>query len=89
MPTLDEAGIPGFDYTTWYGLMAPAATPRAIIDRLNTETVAQLNSATLQRRMEAQGLNAIPSTPAQFTTRLRSETEKWARAAAAAKILPE
>ena len=89
MPTLDEAGIPGFDYTTWYGLMAPAATPRAIVDRLNTETVAQLNSATLQRRMEAQGLNAIPSTPAQFTTKLRSETEKWAKAAAAAKILPE
>jgi tripartite-type tricarboxylate transporter receptor subunit TctC len=89
VPTLDEAGIPGFDYTTWYGLMAPAATPRAIVDRLNAETVAQLNSATVQRRMEAQGLNAIPSTPAQFTTKLRSETEKWARAAAAAKILPE
>jgi tripartite-type tricarboxylate transporter receptor subunit TctC len=89
VPTLDEAGIPGFDYTTWYGLMAPAATPRAIVERLNAETVAQLNSATLQRRMEAQGLNTIPSTPAQFTARLRSETEKWARAAAAAKILPE
>jgi tripartite-type tricarboxylate transporter receptor subunit TctC len=88
VPTLDEAGIPGFDYTTWYGLMASAGTPRAIVDRLNAETVAQLNGVTLQRRLEAQGLNAIPSTPAQFVAKLRSETEKWARAAAA-KIQPE
>ena len=89
VPTLDEAGIPGFEYTTWYGLMAPAATPRPIVDRLNAATVAELNGATLQRRLEAQGLNAIPSTPAQFMTKLRSETEKWAKAAAAARIQPE
>lgn len=89
VPTLDEAGIPGFEYTTWYGLMAPAATPRPIVDRLNAATVAELNGATLQRRLEAQGLNAIPSTPAQFMSKLRSETEKWAKAAAAARIQPE
>lgn len=89
VPTIDEAGVPGYEYTVWYGLVVPAGIPRAIVDRLNKETVAQLNSAAVQQRFEAQGLNVTPSTTAQYRDKLKSETEKWAAAARLAKIQPE
>lgn len=89
VPTADEAGIPGFEFTSWYGLLVTAGTPRAIVDRLNKETVAQLNTATMRQRLEAQGLTAIPSTSAEFMAKLKSEMEKSATAARAAKIEPQ
>jgi tripartite-type tricarboxylate transporter receptor subunit TctC len=85
-PTIAEAGVPGFNYGTWYGLLAPAGTPRAVIDKLNKATVAELHSAELQQRYESQGMDVIPSTSAEFTARLTSETEKWAKVVRAAKI---
>ncbi len=89
VPTVAEAGVPGYEYTAWYGFLVPAGTPRAIVDRLNKETVAQLNTAILQQRLDGQGLNPIPSTSAQFIAKIRSETEKWAKAARAANIQPQ
>jgi tripartite-type tricarboxylate transporter receptor subunit TctC len=85
-PTIAEAGVPGFDYGTWYGLLVPAGTPRAIVDRLNKATVEQLNSPTLQQRYKAQGLDTIPSTSAEYTAKLKSETEKWAKVVREANI---
>jgi tripartite-type tricarboxylate transporter receptor subunit TctC len=85
-PTIAEAGVPGFNYGTWYGLLAPAGTPRAIVERLNKATVGQLHSAELQQRYESQGMDVIPSTSAEFMVKLKSETEKWAKVVQAAKI---
>ena len=89
VPTVVESGVPGYEFTVWYGLVAPAATPRAIVDRLNEETVAQLNTGGVQKRFEAQGLTVIPSTSAQYMTKLKGEAAKWAAAARAAKIEPQ
>ena len=86
VPTIAEAGVPGFNYGTWYGLLVPAGTPRAIVDKLNKATVAQLHSAELRQRYESQGMDPIPSTSAEFTARLKSETEKWAKVVRDAKI---
>lgn len=85
-PTIAEAGVPGFDYSTWYGLLVPAGTPRAIVEKLNKATVEQLHSAELQQRYESQGMDVIPSTSAEFMAKLKSETEKWAKVVQAAKI---
>ncbi len=89
VPTVAEAGVPGYEFTVWYGLVVPAGTPRDIVARLNKDTVAQLNSTAVQQRFEAQGLNVIPSTTTHYVSKLKSETEKWATAAKAAKIQPE
>ena len=89
VPTVAEAGVPGYEFTAWYGLVVPAGTPRAIVDRLNKETVGQLNTAAVQQRFEAQGVNVIPSTSAHYAEKLKSEIKKWATAAQVAKIQPE
>jgi tripartite-type tricarboxylate transporter receptor subunit TctC len=89
VPTVAEAGVPGYEFTVWYGLVVPAGTPRPIVDRLNKETVAQLNTASVQQRFDAQGLNVTPSTSAHYVDKLKSETKKWATAAQVAKIQPE
>ena len=86
VPTIAEAGVPGFNYGTWYGLLVPAGTPRAIVDKLNKVAVAQLHSAELRQRYESQGMEPIPSTSAEFTAKLKSETEKWAKVVRDAKI---
>jgi tripartite-type tricarboxylate transporter receptor subunit TctC len=85
-PTIAEAGVPGFDYGTWYGVLVPAGTPRAIVDKLNKAIVAQLNTPVLQQRYSAQGLDTIPSTPAEYMAKLKAETEKWGRVVREANI---
>ncbi len=89
VPTIAESGVPGYEFTVWYGFVVPAGTPRAIVDRLNQVTVAQLNTASVQQRFDAQGLSVTPSTSALYMDKLKLETEKWATAARVAKIQPE
>jgi tripartite-type tricarboxylate transporter receptor subunit TctC len=79
VPPLNEAGVPGFDVTQWYGLLAPAATPRAIIDRLQRETVTLLRLPDVVSRMASDGSEPIGSTSAQFTAHIRSEIQKWTK----------
>jgi tripartite-type tricarboxylate transporter receptor subunit TctC len=86
VPTVAESGVPGYEYATWYGMLAPAGTPRRILDKLNKATVASLNSPELKRIFVAQGLNATPSTAAQFAKYLDSELKKWAEVVRAANI---
>ena len=86
VPTVAESGVPGYEYSTWYGLLAPAGTPRARIDQLNKATVAVLNTPETRRKYESQGVDAIPSTPARYAAYLKSETEKWTKVVRAAKI---
>lgn len=86
VPTIAEAGIPGFEYSTWYGLLVPGGTPRAIVDKLNKATTGLLNSPEMRQRYLSQGMEPIPSTSAAYVARLKSETEKWAQVVRAAGI---
>jgi tripartite-type tricarboxylate transporter receptor subunit TctC len=86
VPTVAEAGVPGYQYSTWYGLLAPAGTPRPLIGQLNKATVTVLNSPATREKYLAQGVDPIPSTAAEYAAYLRSETAKWAKVVKAAKI---
>jgi tripartite-type tricarboxylate transporter receptor subunit TctC len=86
VPTVAESGVPGYEYSTWYGLLAPARVPRGILNRLNKETVAALNDPEVRQRYLSQGVDPIPSTAAHFAAYIKSETEKWSKVIVAAKI---
>ena len=86
VPTIAEAGVPGYEYSTWYGLIAPAGVPPKIIAQLNKATVAALNMPEVRHQYSSQGLDPIPSTAAHYAAHLRSETEKWIKVVRAAKI---
>jgi tripartite-type tricarboxylate transporter receptor subunit TctC len=86
VPTVAESGVPGYEYSTWYGLLAPARTPKAILSRLNQATVAVLNQPDMRQKFEGQGMDATPSTSEKFTSYLKSETAKWAKVVHMAKI---
>ena len=88
VPTMIEAGIPGYDAASWYALLAPAGTPRAIVDRLSRETAAVLQMNEVRERLIAQGLDPVGNTPVELTERLREEIVKWRRVvrASGAKI---
>jgi tripartite-type tricarboxylate transporter receptor subunit TctC len=86
VPTVAEAGVPGYEYSTWYGLLAPAGVDRAIVDRLEKATAVVLKTPEIQQRCVSQGLDPIPSTSAYFTAYLKSETGKWSKVVRAARI---
>jgi tripartite-type tricarboxylate transporter receptor subunit TctC len=86
VPTVAENGVPGYEYSTWYGLLVPAGTPRAIVDKLNKTTVAVLNQPDYRQRLLAQGMDPIPSSATHYAAYLKSETEKWTKVVRAAKI---
>jgi tripartite-type tricarboxylate transporter receptor subunit TctC len=79
VPTVAESGLPGFDASSWYGVLAPAGTPKEIITKLHAESVKAMQSPDLKERMTAEGGEPIGSTPAEFAAFIRSETVKWAR----------
>ncbi len=79
VPTMDEAGVRGYEFDTWYGLLVPAGTPRAIVDRLNQETAKALASAAVKEQFAAQGLEAAPRSAGRFGAYLKSEVEKWGK----------
>ncbi len=89
IPTVAENGLPGFDVTDWQGLLAPAKTPAAIIDRLNRETLRILNERDVKERLATAGLQVVTSTPAQFADFIRAEIEKWGKVIRAAGLKPE
>ena len=78
VPTVAEAGIPGFDYDQWYGLLASARTPRPLINTINKEVVRILNLPDMKERMLSQGATPKPTTPAEFDAFIRSEVKKFA-----------
>lgn len=79
VPTLDEAGLKGFDSVAWNGVLAPAGTPKEIIAKLNTEIVRILNLPDVRERLSSQGADTVGSTPEQFAAWIRSEVQKWAK----------
>jgi tripartite-type tricarboxylate transporter receptor subunit TctC len=78
VPTVAEAGVPGFDYDQWYGLLASAKTPRPLINLVNKEVVRILNLPDIKERMLSQGATPKPTTPEQFDAFIRAEVKKFA-----------
>jgi tripartite-type tricarboxylate transporter receptor subunit TctC len=89
IPTIAEAGVPGYEATQWFGLLAPAATPRAIVDRWHKETVRSLKAPEVRDRLIADGEDPVGSTPEEFAAYIRSETIKWAKVVKAVGLKPE
>ncbi|MNF05708.1 Tripartite tricarboxylate transporter family receptor [compost metagenome] len=79
MATLSEQGLAGFDVSTWYGLIAPAQTPPAIVNLLASKVRDFLQSPDVQRQMLEQGLEVVGNTPAEFETQIRGEVAKWSQ----------
>ncbi|HVL58734.1 MAG TPA: tripartite tricarboxylate transporter substrate binding protein [Burkholderiaceae bacterium] len=79
LPTVAEAGLPGFDINTWFGVFAPGGTPPAIVQRLHDEFAAALASAEIKERLARLGAEPAPLTPAEFARFVRAEQEKYAR----------
>ena len=77
LPTTAEAGLPGFEVTAWFGLLAPRGTPVAVVQRLNREVAVALASTDIHDTLGAQGLDASASSPEKFAAFIRDETTKW------------
>ena len=79
VPTIAEQGLKGFDANNWYGVLAPAKTPRPIIDKLNAEIVKALQDPEIKKNLFNQGLDPAPTTPEEFGAYVKSEMTKWAK----------
>lgn len=79
VPSIAEAGVPGYESVQWFGMLVPAGTPRAVIDRLHREITRGLRAPDMKERLTALGLSAVGSTPEEFAGYIKSETEKWAK----------
>lgn len=79
MPTIAESGLPGYEVTQWYGMQAPAATPRQIVTRLNAEVQAILGMPDIVEKLSAQGAEPAPTTPEALDAYVKSEVAKWGR----------
>jgi tripartite-type tricarboxylate transporter receptor subunit TctC len=86
LPTVAEQGVAGYDVRSWAGLMAPAGTPRPIIDRLNQEVLKALQVSTVKARLEEMGGEAKGSTPEEMKAMVASELQKWTQVVTDAKI---
>jgi tripartite-type tricarboxylate transporter receptor subunit TctC len=86
VPTIAEAGLPGYRWDTWFGLLAPAKTPRPLINKLNGEITRILNLADVRERWTALGTEPIPSTPAGFDKLVASQIEVLTKLARAANV---
>jgi tripartite-type tricarboxylate transporter receptor subunit TctC len=86
IPTMAEAGVPGFNYVTWYGVLAPAATPKDIVTKLNTEIVRSMSDKDMSQRLLKEGSEPQPGTPEAMAKFMRTEYEQWRKTVAAAKI---
>jgi tripartite-type tricarboxylate transporter receptor subunit TctC len=86
VPTLDEAGLKGFDIGTWFGVLAPAATPKDILTRLNTEMVKVIQSPDFRKRMEDIGAEPVGNTSAQMAAQIKEETDRFAKLVKEAKV---
>lgn len=89
VPTLDEAGLKGFDLGTWFGVLAPAGTPKEVVTRLNTEMVNIIQSADFRRKMDDIGADPIGNTPEQMGRQIKEDTERFARLVKEAKVVLE
>jgi tripartite-type tricarboxylate transporter receptor subunit TctC len=78
IPTMDQAGLPGFEATTWHGLVAPAGTPKAIIETLNRATIEALKDPDVKQKLNALGVDITSDSPDEFAAYIKAEIPKWA-----------
>jgi len=86
LPTMDEAGVPGYEVISWFGLIVPTGTPKPIIDRLHAESAKFVRQPDYIERLAKLGANPVSSTPEQFNAKIRSDIEKWTPIVKAAGI---
>jgi tripartite-type tricarboxylate transporter receptor subunit TctC len=79
IPTIAESGLPGFEADAWYGVLAPAKTPPAVVDRLNAAIRMAVATPAVQAKLKAQGYTVLVDSPAEFSAYIKSETEKWGK----------
>jgi tripartite-type tricarboxylate transporter receptor subunit TctC len=89
IPTIAESGVPGYEALAWFGIVAPAGTPEAIVTKLNESIGKALRSDDTKQRLNNIGIDATPSTPQQFSTYLKEESAKWARIIQVTGLKPE
>ena len=77
LPTMQEGGVPHYEVTPWYGVVAPAGTPPAIVNKLNREIVRIVRLPDVIQKMATDGSEPVGSTPEQFAAHIKSEVEKW------------
>ena len=89
MPTIAEAGVKGYESSTWFGPLAPAKTPREIVLRLNAELLKILQRPDVKKRFSEEGVEALGSTPEEFGAYIKAEIERWGSVIKAAGVRPE
>lgn len=89
VPTVSEAGVPGYQADNWWGVIAPAGTPKSIVDRLYTEVSGIMNAEDTKKTFDSQGAEIDLRTPAEFGKFMEEEIAKWAKVVAAAGIKVE
>ncbi len=89
VPTVDESGLKGFEVSNWFGVLAPAGTPKNAVDRLNAAIVSSFKAPETVDFLATQGLDAATSTPEQLMAYLQAEITKWGRVVKAANIKAE
>jgi tripartite-type tricarboxylate transporter receptor subunit TctC len=86
LPTMAEAGVPGYDATSWYGILGPAGMPRDIVMRLNGEFAKLLHGADTKERFATLGIEPVSGTPEEFSAYIRAQVAKWSEVAKAAGV---
>ena len=89
MPIIAESGVPDYEVTVWYGSCAPAGIPKPIVAKINADMVKALNMPDFRQRLDQQGVNASPTSPAEFAAFIKTETTKWAKVVKDAGIQPQ
>jgi tripartite-type tricarboxylate transporter receptor subunit TctC len=79
VPTVAEAGLPGYEANNWYGFLAPAGTPKPIVDRLNREIVKILGMPDVKEKLAGLGAEVVGNSPQQFAAAIKADVEKWKR----------
>ena len=89
LPTVAESGLPGFDVSSWYGLLVPNKTPPAIVRKMNADAVSTMREPEIRKRLEGLGLEVVGSTPEQFGAFIKAEMDKWGPIIKAANIIAQ
>ena len=89
VPTAHEAGLPGYEVTSWHGMLAPAKVPRDIITRLNREIVAILEKPEVREALLSEGGDITPDTPEQFAALIKAESPRWGKVVRDANLKPQ
>ena len=89
IPTISEAGVPGYNADAWYGMFAPRGTPRPIVEKLFAVLSQSLRAPERQDKLNAQGVEAAGSTPAEFSAFIKAETVKWTKVVKESGVKPD